>query len=238
VNIHHDEEWIVPKYDSLEIVKNQLGKVWTQIAGRFKDYDENLIFETLNEPRLKGSEEEWTGGTAEGRDCINQFHQTAVESIRATGGGNDDRYIMVSPYAASSSQVAIDGLVLPSSTNIIVSVHNYFPYEFALAETDFSTEWGTDAEKTALEAELDRVVNKFINNGIPVVMGEWGSLNHDNLDERVEHAAYYAKECILRGICPIWWDNGITDNFGIINRNSYQWAFPEIAEAIVNAGSN
>ncbi|MGQ1945720.1 cellulase family glycosylhydrolase [Geofilum sp. OHC36d9] len=238
VNIHHDEEWIVPEYDNLAVVKDQLGKVWTQIAVRFKDYSDNLIFETLNEPRLKDSKEEWTGGTTEGRDCINQLHQVAVESIRATGGGNDKRYIMVSPYAASSSQVAIDGLILPSSVNLIVSVHNYFPYEFALAVTGFSTQWGTDAEKIALEAELDRVVNKFINNGIAVVMGEWGSLNHDNLSERAEHAAYYANECILRGICPVWWDNGNLSDFGIINRDSYQWAFPEIAEAIVNAGNN
>ncbi|MCU4177249.1 cellulase family glycosylhydrolase [Carboxylicivirga sp. N1Y90] len=234
VNIHHDEEWLIPTYAKLDGAKDQLEKVWIQIAERFKTYDRNLVFETLNETRLKGSAEEWTGGTAEGRDCINQFHDVAVAAIRNSGGNNTDRYIMVSPYAASSSQVAMDGLVLPNSSNLIVSVHNYFPYKFALAESDFNTTWGTDAEKLALDAELDRVVNKFIANGIPVVMGEWGNLNHDNLEERVKHAAYFANGCICRGICPIWWDNGALGHFGIINRDNYQWSFPTIADAIVN----
>ncbi|MCW3806363.1 cellulase family glycosylhydrolase [Plebeiibacterium marinum] len=235
VNIHHDEEWIIPSYEKLNLVKGQLGKVWTQIATRFKDYDEHLIFESLNEPRLIGSSAEWTGGTAEGRDCINQFHQANVEAIRATGGNNQERYIMVSPYAASSAQVAIDGLELPSSSNLIVSVHNYYPYNFALASNDYVTEWGTEEEKQAMDAELDRVYQKFIANGVAVVMGEWGSLHHNNLDDRVQHAGYFASGCVSRGICPVWWDNGNSGEFGIINRNDYIWIFPDIAEAIVAA---
>ena len=235
VNIHHDEEWLEPTYAHVDAAKDQLAKVWTQIANRFKSYENKLIFETLNETRLKGSAEEWTGGTAEGRDCINQFHQAAVDAIRATGENNAERYVMISPYAASSSQVAIDGLELPISSKLIVSVHNYFPYRFALAEDNYVTEWGTDAEKQAMDAELDRVVNKFIDMGIPVVMGEWGSLHHDNLSERVEHAEYFAKACIERGICPVWWDNGAASHFGIIDRNSYEWVYPEIADVIVAA---
>ncbi len=234
INIHHDEEWIVPTYDQVDVVKDQLNKVWTQIATRFKDYDEHLVFESLNEPRLIGSTAEWTGGTAEGRDCINQYHQVNVDAIRATGGNNAQRYILISPYAASSAQVAIDGLVLPSSSNIIVSVHNYFPYNFALATSDFITEWGTESDKQAMDAELDRVYQKFIANGIAVVMGEWGSLNHNNTEDRVLHAQYFANGCVSRGICPVWWDNGSADYFGIINRNDYSWTYPEIANTIVN----
>ncbi|MBR8534054.1 cellulase family glycosylhydrolase [Carboxylicivirga sediminis] len=235
VNIHHDEEWVIPAYDHLDAAKEQLAKVWTQIANHLKAYDEHLVFETLNETRLKGSAEEWTGGTAEGRDCINQFHQVAVKAIRATGGNNSERYIMISPYAASSSEVALTGLVLPADKNLIVSVHNYFPYKFALAETDYVTSWGTDADKQALDAELDRLVSLFINKDIAVVMGEWGSLNHDNLTHRKVHAAYFAQGCLERGICPIWWDNGSSDYFGLIDRHTYQWVFPEIADAIINA---
>ncbi len=238
INIHHDEEWIIPSYDHVAAVKDQLSKVWTQIATRFKDYDEHLIFESLNEPRLIGSDKEWTGGTAEGRDCINQYHQVNVDAIRSTGGNNAQRYILISPYAASSAQVAIDGLELPSSSNLIVSVHNYFPYKFALAPNDFVTEWGTETEKQSMDMELDRVHQKFIANGIAVVMGEWGSLNHNNLEDRVRHANYFANGCISRGICPIWWDNGSTDNFGIINRNNYEWVVPEIANAIVDVTLN
>ncbi len=235
INVHHDEEWLKPTYAELENASQQLSKVWTQIANHFKNYDSQLIFETLNEPRLEGSAQEWSGGTKEGRDCVNQFHAAAVSAIRNTGGNNADRYLMISPYAASSIQLTIDDLVLPTSQNLIVSVHNYFPYPFALAQENFATQWGSDAEKEALDKELDRVVEKFIQNGIPVVLGEWGSLHHNNVSERVKHAAYFARGCIERGICPVWWDNGNAQEFGLINRSSNQWIYPEIPKAIIES---
>lgn len=232
VNIHHDEEWVVPSYADLDRVKNQLGKVWTQIAHRFKDYDNRLIFETLNETRLKDSPQEWTGGTAEGRDCINQFHQVSVDAIRGAGSENSERYIMISTYGASATDIAMDGLILPSSSNLIVSIHNYYPYELSLGEN--GKDWGTDADKRDLDREFDKLVDKFISRGVAVVMGEWGNLNHNNSEDRIRHAAYYANGCIQRGICPIWWDNGNSNEFGIINRHSMEWVFPEIANALVN----
>lgn len=237
LNIHHDEEWLIPTYAEIEKAKDQLGKVWAQIANRFKKYDHHLIFETLNETRLKGSNEEWTGGTAEGRDCINQLHEVAVNAIRETEEKNKNRYIMISTYAASASKTAVDGLVLPDAKNLIVSIHNYFPYKFCLEKTEFVTTWGTEEEKTALDSEMNRLVDTFINKGIPVVMGEWGCLNHNNLTERARYAEHYAKACLTRGICPIWWDNGNPEYTGILNRNTYQWIFPEIADAIVSAGA-
>jgi endoglucanase len=235
VNIHHDEEWIIPTYAEVERAKKQLNKVWSQIANHLKDYDEHLIFETLNEPRLKGTQDEWHGGTAEGRDCINQFHKEAVRAIRSTGQNNSTRYIMISTYAASSAQVALDDLVLPSDSNLIASVHNYYPYKFCQAEDDFKTTWGTAEDKQALDDEFNRLVEIFIDKGIPVILGEWGSIHHNNIQERIKHAGYYAKGCISRGICPIWWDNGNSSQFGIINRETYQWIYPEIANVIVSA---
>ncbi len=233
INIHHDEEWLTPTYAEVDRVKNQLGKVWSQIAERFKEYDNHLVFEALNETRLIGSPEEWSGGTPEGRDCINQYHQVAVDAIRSTGSNNADRYIMVSTYAASASQVAIDDLKIPTSENLIVSIHNYYPYELCLGEN--GKNWGTDADKNALDAEFDKLVSAFIDKGIPVILGEWGNLNHDNLEDRIRHAKYYAEGCIQRGICPVWWDNGNSNDFAIINRSNFQWIFPEIADGIVSA---
>lgn len=235
VNIHHDEEWIIPTYAELGKSKDQLSKVWTQIAKRFKGYDTRLIFETLNEARLKDSPQEWSGGTAEGRDCINQFHQVSINAIRETGDGNAQRYIMVSTYAASATNIAMDELVLPSSNNLIVSIHNYYPYDFALNENSKNINWGTNADKDALDNEFDKIYQRFIEKDIPVVMGEWGNLNHDNLEDRIRHAEYYASGCVKRGICPIWWDNGYIGNFAIINRNNNEWLFPEIADALINA---
>ena len=237
INIHHDEEWIIPTYEKSESVKNQLAKVWTQIAERFKSYDYHLIFETLNEPRLEESPEEWQGGTAEGREVVNQYHQISLDAIRATGENNASRKIMVSTYAASSDPRALNDYRIPNGDeNVIVSVHSYFPYLFALEGTD--TTWGNETDRAELLQEFEKINGQFAADGRAIVMGEWGSTFSDNPDDRLAHAQFYAKACAERGICPIWWDNGNLDEFGIFNRRELVWAHPEIADAIVQAIEN
>jgi len=81
-------------------------KVWEQIATRFKDYDDHLLFETMNEPREVGSPMEWMGGTYENRDVINRFNLAVVNTIRASGGNNDKRFILVPTNAATGLDVA------------------------------------------------------------------------------------------------------------------------------------
>ncbi|MEQ9052484.1 MAG: cellulase family glycosylhydrolase [Marinoscillum sp.] len=233
INIHHDE-WIVPTYAELNVVKDRLTKVWTQIANRFKNYGDYLIFDTINEPRLKGSPEEWSGGTAEGRDVLNQYHKACVDAIRATGGNNATMHLMISTYAASSTDNAMNDFVLPNNDNrAIVSIHTYFPYQFCLEGSDAT--WGTKRDKNSLDYELDRVYNKFVANGIPVVLGEWGSTHNNNLSDRLAHADHYVKGSIARGMCPVLWDNGNVAEFGIMDRNDVSWVFQEIANTTINA---
>lgn len=199
INVHHDESWIVPTYANAEQSKDQLGKVWTQIAERFKEYDHHVIFETLNEPRLKDTPEEWTGGTAEGREMVNQYHEVGVKAIRDTGGNNDSRKIMVSTYAASTDTKALNDYRIPNDDeNIIVSVHSYFPYLFALNGSDPT--WGNEEDRSALNAELDKVKKTFESQNRAVVMGEWGSTYSDNPEDRLVHAKFYAEACADRGI--------------------------------------
>lgn len=234
INIHHDNSWVIPTFDKASEVSDRLGKVWTQIATRFNNYDEHLIFETLNEPRLENSPEEWTGGTAEGRTVLNQYHKVSLDAIRETGGNNEKRHIMISTYAASSIPAAMDALEIPNDDErVIISIHSYFPYPFTLGESDPT--WGTDADKSALDAELDRIKTKFIDNGRPVVMGEWGSINQNNTEDRLIHATYYAEAAAARGIVPVWWDNGNVDELGIFDRENVRWHFPQIADAVINA---
>lgn len=230
INIHHDDSWIIPTYDKSHQVKDRLNKVWTQIANHFKNYSDYLIFELLNEPRYKGTPEEWTGGTVEGRDVVNQYNKTCLDAIRATGGNNTRRHIMISAYAAD--QGAMDDFMIPNDNRLIVSVHNYFPYEFSLG-SDF--EWGTDTDKAQMDAAFNYLKNKFIDNGLPVIMGEWSSINNNNKTDRIAHADYYARGCVSRGILPIWWDNGNFNGSAIFNRKTLTWYFPEIADTIINS---
>jgi len=232
INLHHEESWVIPSYDKKDEVIDRLTKVWTQIANRFQDYSDFLIFELLNEARLQGSANEWIGGTAEGRDCINQFHKAATDAIRATGGNNTTRKLMIAPYAASSTAIAINDLEIPNGDpNTMVSIHSYFPWLFCLRE---QTDWGTNSDKEAMDAEFDKIYNAFIDKGYPVVMGEWGATNNDNLNDRLRHAAYYTQKCREKGICPVLWSNGKPNEFGIFDRNTLTWHFPAYADTILH----
>jgi len=238
LNIHHEDTWLIPDYDYVDAVKPRLTKLWTQIANRFKNYSDYLIFETLNEPRFENTPEEWTGGTAEGRDVVNQYHKTCLDAIRATGGNNSTRQVMISTYAASTLPHVLDDFIIPNDdSNTIVSLHTYFPFPFTLGGTD--TTWGTDSDKQQLDAEMDKIKTKFIDNGKAVVLGEWSSGNQNNLSDRLTHAVYYAEAAAERGIPSVWWDNGNTgvsnDGLGIFNRQNMTWDFGEIADTVINA---
>ncbi|WP_350286826.1 glycoside hydrolase family 5 protein [uncultured Croceitalea sp.] len=240
LNVHHDDPWIIPTYEKGDEVKDRLSKLWTQIANRFKGYSDYLIFETLNEPRHENTAEEWTGGTAEGRDMVNQYHQVSLDAIRATGGNNSSRQIMISTYAASTIPQAMDDLVIPNNDEkTIISLHSYFPFPFTLEGTD--TTWGTDDDKAQLEAEMDRIKTKFTDNGKAVVLGEWSSGNQNNLNDRLTHASFYANAAAERGFASVWWDNGNSgvsnDGLAIFNRQDLTWPFGNIADIIVQANN-
>lgn len=233
LNVHHDDSWCVPTYAKETAAKNQLVKIWTQLANRFKNYGDYLIFETLNEPRLVDSPEEWSGGTAEGRTVVNRLNLAAVNAIRATGGNNASRFIMVPGYAASSAQVVIDSYVVPNNDNrVIVSCHNYYPYPFTM-QIPGATTWGTAADKSAMDGEMERLKNKFIANGRAVVMGEWGSKNKNNEYQRSVHADYFVRSAKTRQIAVVVWDDG--GDYIQLDRNAVSWKFPQIVNAIINA---
>lgn len=242
LNSHHDNGY----YQIGECVKDDNVKaqsiekmklLWSQIATEFKDYDQRLIFEAMNEPRTIGSELEWQGGTAEEREVIYQLNEEIVKSIRETGGNNESRYIMLSSYGATADTNILKEMKLPDDSNIIVSIHAYSPYNFAM-NADESGEF-TNSDKKELD-NLFKEINKiFIEKDIPVIIGEFGVINKDNLSERCEWAEYYVKGAAKYGIPCIVWDNNIDDigseTFGLYNRFDNSWYYPELAKAYVNA---
>ncbi|MEM7372709.1 MAG: glycoside hydrolase family 5 protein [Bacteroidota bacterium] len=232
INVHHDNEWVKPDASEAEKTKDRLGSLWTQLANFFQAYNDSLIFETLNEPRLEGIPEEWSGGTPEGRGFINDFHQAAVDAIRATGGNNDKRHIMIPTWAASTVPAAMTDLKIPNNDpKIIISLHSYFPWPFA---GEAAIPWGTEQDKTALEGELDKIRQKWIiEEKRPVILGEWGSIDSNPLQTRIAYAEFYAKEAAERELLTIVWDDG--GMFRLLNRNNLSWDFGDIASTIVNA---
>ena len=241
INLHHEDAvWVKPWYANQEKTIEELTKVWEQIATRFKDYGDYLILETLNEPRPVGAADEWMGGSKENREVINKFNAAAVKAIRSTGGNNTTRFIMSPTVAASSMSVAVDDWVAPADDpHVILSVHMYSPYSFAMDEKG-TTEWGSAADKAATDAELEALYQKFVKKGRAVVIGEFGSAGKNNQPDRARHAEYFVQAARKRGMTPVWWDNGVyiagranKNNYGIFNRKTLAWDCPEIMQAII-----
>lgn len=243
LNSHHDDSFFdiggcVSSEDTYAESIEKMANLWTNIAKTFKDYDERLVFETMNEPRTVGSAKEWMGGTAAEREIVYGLNNAIVKAIRATGGNNAYRHIMVPAYAATYLTSVLRKMELPVDGRIIVSIHAYVPYSFAMDEN------GSSDFKNSDKRELDKFfsdLNKiFISKGIPVVIGEFGATNKNNIDDRCEWAEYYVKGAGQYGIPCAVWDNNIVNEpdaecWGLYDRASGEWVFPEIAETMVKA---
>lgn len=230
INIHHNNGWEAPTYGNESKARDRLTKLWQQIAVRFNKYGDKVIFETMNEPR---SGDDWWG-VQENFDVVNRLNAAAVSTIRATGGNNSKRLIMVPGYVAGANDHQIDAIVLPNDNKLAVSTHAYFPFGFALEQTGTSVFVTTDVDNV-----FARLNTKFISKGIPVVMGEWASTHKNNLSERVKHAEYYVKKAKAVKIPTIWWDNnnptaGTGDAMGLLKRSDNTWYYPTIVTAIMN----
>lgn len=250
VNVHHDNDvhYFYPDSAHYDRSVAYLTSVWTQIAEAFKDCDDHLIIESMNEPRLVGTQYEWSwnSGISECRlaaKYINQLNQLFVDTIRASGGNNATRYLAVPAYSASPGSTVDQAFQLPEDTvdnRIIVSAHAYTPYNFALninsKDRTFDLEKDQN-KKEEIASFMNKLYNRFIKYGVPVMMDEFGALDKDgNIQDRVNFTAYYVASASTRGITCVWWDNhafgGNGERFGLINRSTVKWVYPDIVLAI------
>ena len=251
LNIHHDnsEEFMYPDSKHMEQSTKYISSIWTQLAEKFSDYDEHLIFESMNEPRLVGSTYEWwlDGSKEECKDavaCINSLNQTFVDTVRATGGKNRNRYLMVPGYCASPDGALNAGFVLPTDAEgvedrLIVSVHAYTPYNFAL-ETGGISHFDSEENSSTRDIVtfMDKLYHKFISQGIPVVIGEFGARDKGlNTQDRIDYATYYIAAARARGITCAWWDNnafsGNGENFGLYYRRGGYFIYEDIVTGLM-----
>ncbi len=233
INVHHDDyTWLNPSKADEGAVKAKLVSIWEQLSDRFKDYDQHLLFEGMNEPRIIGGQDEWTGGTAEEREVINHLFQAFVDTVRKSGGNNSSRALIITSHAASIEADAVNDIVVPDDDRIIVSIHYYSPWDFAGGENGKS-DWGSDSEKKDLDKGFDFLKSKFIDKGVPVIIGEFGATNKNNDSVRASYMEYYVKSAKSRGITCFIWDNGTKDEFGLLDRNSLTWYFKNVVDAAV-----
>lgn len=254
LNIHHDnsEQFMYPSTQYREQSVRYVTTIWQQLAERFADYDEHVIFESMNEPRQVGTNWEWWIDGSEGcRDaiaCINVINQAFVDTVRATGGNNKERYLMVPGYDASPDGALNAGFILPTDAEgvtdkLIVSVHAYTPYNFALqapGESGNTTAFRADAAASTKDIIyfMDSLYTRYVKKGIPVVIDEFGARDKaGNTQARVDYATYYVAAARARGMSCFWWDNnaftGSGELFGIYDRKKGQFPYPEIIAGLM-----
>ena len=254
INIHWDGGWMQPTYADQEYVNNRLSIMWNQIAVHFRDYGDRLLFAGTNEVLVEG---DYGTPTPEYYTVQNSFNQTFVSTVRSTGGRNYYRHLVVQGFNTNiNNNISFFATpVDPAENRLMVEVHYYDPYNFALNTASSITQWGkyaTDPQRTetwANESYADnqflKMKTKFVDKGYGVVLGEYGAVSRTNLGSaelNAEYAMYrryyveYITQSIVKyGLVPFYWDNGYTGNhsFGVFNRNSGVRAYPDIVQAII-----
>ncbi len=252
INIHHDnhKEYIYPTTEYLEQSKNYVKRIWEQVGETFKDYDDHLIFESLNEPRLVGTTNEWYLSDNEmchdAVRCINELNQVFVDTIRSQDGNNADRYLLVPGYAAQWGAATDDEFVIPQDSadnKILIECHAYSPENFCLTaptesnSTNLFNEFN-NGSTSGINQMMFKLKKAFIDKGIGVVIDEFGSRDKDgNTADRANHAGFYVKKAREFGITCFLWDNnlftGSGERFGLLDRKSNTIRYPEIMQALV-----
>ena len=241
IDSHHEEFWRIPDAEHIDAVDAENIAIWKQVAERFKDYGDHLVFEGLNEPRTKGSDGEWSGGTHDERVYVNQLNKSFVDTVRATGGNNEKRLLLVTTYADSPLVEVINDLEIPEDEHIAVAIHAYEPYAFTFENgEDWEIfDWNGSHNKDINTLMIN--LNKYFRaKDIPVLITEYGAMNKkENAEEVEKWASYYVSKATEKGIPCFWWDNGIYnqsgEKFAILDRKNLTWYRENVVDAIIEA---
>lgn len=258
VNMHHDgadsKYWLDIAGAALDAAKHQqitaqVSAMWRQIADKFRDKGDFLIFEAFNEIHDGG----WGWGanrTDGGKQykCLNDWNQAFVDAVRASGGGNADRLLGIPAYC-TNVDIAIESFAFPEDSandRLMVSVHCYDPYDYTLPAK--CSEWGHTADPTkkvagdneaALKSVFEKISRHFISKDIPVYLGEFGCVNRATEREQAfqqYYLAYFAKLAKTYGVPCMIWDNGAkgagNECHAFIDHGTGEYCSPEAQAAI------
>ncbi|MDE7281547.1 MAG: glycoside hydrolase family 5 protein [Ruminiclostridium sp.] len=246
LDTHHEpDSWLKPQSESMGEVVPQFTALWQQISKEFADYGDHLVFEGINEARIKGSRNEWTGGTKDQRDCVNQLNKIFVDTVRESGGNNAKRLLLVATYAHSVTDKAFDGVVAEYDQYTCVALHAYTPYSFTYHSGESYETYKWDGrEKGSIDGVFKLIKDKLTSKGIPVIITEYGAVRktlEDGSDNTKEVTAWlndYLGAAKEQGIPCVWWDNNYYNSgnelFGIFDRKNCKWYTQEVADAIIN----
>ena len=241
INTHHDQ-WLEgrPKHKHMQENCQKLALLWFNIASEFADYDYRLAFAGTNEVH---EPDNWGKPTAENLEVQNAYNQTFIDVVRATGGNNVKRHLIVQTYVCNPDFGLYNGdFIIPTDIEgngndyMSVEFHYYTPWEYA-GEGKFYY-WGEQyrqfgdvptSNEQAMVDLFNRADSIWGNTGLGVIIGEWGVSDHykSGQAEKIhENMTYYCQflvsEARKRGFSTFIWDNNSFGNgmekFGIFDR--------------------
>ncbi|MFT3950563.1 MAG: glycoside hydrolase family 5 protein [Oscillospiraceae bacterium] len=188
--------------------------IWTQIATRYKNYSDYLIFESANEElgdRLNDKDVAKDSGSLSEDQCYetaNLINQTFVDTVRATGGNNALRFLLIAGYNTDVQKTVDDRYKMPTDTanaKLLVSVHYYTPWNYC--GTDGLNHWGKIRDYKE-QNQLLELLTKFTDAGYGVVLGEYGVLTdgHTPKADTDKFISNFLDNCDLYNYCPVLWD--------------------------------
>ena len=234
INIHFDSGWWARFGSKTEQErKDAMTKyktMWTQIANRFQEYSDRLIFESANEElgtRLN-STDDYKGSGYYAKDDLdslykltNKINQTFVDIVRSTGGNNARRFLLIAGYDTDISKTCDLRYKMPTDTidsHLMVSIHYYSPATYCIVDNPknswgYDASWGTDKDIKALQSELSQMRISFVNKGYPVIIGEYGvtdtKISENNFVRKEGRDLFFRSVCefaLENNMCPILWD--------------------------------
>ena len=169
INIHHDSwQWVNTMPTQHDAVLARYDAAWTQIADAFVDAPPELVFENINEPQFADVDE------ATGDDLLHELNVSFHEIVRGSGGDNADRLLVIPTLHTSSEQDRLDAtaesIASLNDPMIAATVHYYGYWPFSVNVAGYTT--FNDEVRADIEAAFDRVKATFIDNDVPVILGE------------------------------------------------------------------
>ena len=237
LNVHHDtgadggsfKSWIKASGNNYKANKDKYEGLWKQIAEAFKDYDQHLLFEAYNE--MLDEKNTWNdpANKTDGYQAINDYAKSFVTVVRATGGNNSQRNLVVNTYSASNSPSAMKALDLPEeSGHIAFQIHNY-------------PNWKDEATtRQLIDNLISDVKTNLISKGAPVIIGEYATITTWPADldyyEKDRQLALYAMDYFIKktkeaGIGTFYW-MGLSDG---VFRTLPAFNQPDLVECLVKA---
>lgn len=232
LNIHWDGGWLEENINKIkqDDVNAKQKAYWEQIATAMRDFDEHLLFASANEPAADNAEQMYV---------LNSYHQTFINAVRSTGGKNSYRILVIQGPSTDITKTYNLMNTLPTDNvdaRMMVEIHNYTPFQFTLmngdanwgnmfyywgsghssVEPNRNATWGEESDQILY---FRKMKEKFVDNGIPVIMGEYGAYRRNNTEHvpldlqthnnAVDHwATFVTKQALVHGIIPFWWDTG------------------------------